>query len=243
MIINNSGGGAPLNFKVVGGTTEPANPKENTIWVNTDAEITGWVFSAEQPKSPAEGMIWFRTGTNFSTPFNALKKNNITVYPNSCKQYVGGAWVNNTTKIYQSGVWVEVLDDLYVLKRAVDTSDVTGVWIGNNHSVVMQADGTTKFSRATSGGEYGLFTEKFFDLTYYKTLEIEVITHTGYGSISYHQEVAIINSSNAVVATTGDLADFETKKLDVTGMVGNHRIIIYLGNGTTLTIGDMIFRR
>lgn len=43
------GGANPLNFKVVGGTTEPTNPKENTIWVNTDEKITSWHFGAEEP--------------------------------------------------------------------------------------------------------------------------------------------------------------------------------------------------
>lgn len=41
--------GAPLNFKIVGGTTEPTNPKENMIWVNTDQKITGWNFRATDP--------------------------------------------------------------------------------------------------------------------------------------------------------------------------------------------------
>lgn len=41
--------GAPLNFKVVGGTTEPTNPKENMIWVNTDQKITEWAFAVENP--------------------------------------------------------------------------------------------------------------------------------------------------------------------------------------------------
>ena len=35
-----SGGG--LNFKIVGGTTEPTNPKENTVWINTDVDIGEW---------------------------------------------------------------------------------------------------------------------------------------------------------------------------------------------------------
>lgn len=43
------GGGAGLNFKVVGGTTQPTNPKENTIWINTDAEITSWAFAPVDP--------------------------------------------------------------------------------------------------------------------------------------------------------------------------------------------------
>lgn len=43
--------GVELNFKVVGGTTEPTSSSENTIWVNTDVEITSWVFSATEPGS------------------------------------------------------------------------------------------------------------------------------------------------------------------------------------------------
>lgn len=42
-------GGLPLNFKVVGGTTQPANTKENTLWVNTNEKITTWVVSDQEP--------------------------------------------------------------------------------------------------------------------------------------------------------------------------------------------------
>lgn len=48
-ILHGSGGSNPLNFKVVGGTSAPSNPRENTIWLNTDTEITSWDFSATQP--------------------------------------------------------------------------------------------------------------------------------------------------------------------------------------------------
>ena len=43
------GGGTSLNFTVLGGTTRPTNPKENTIWVNTTVEFESWIFSADQP--------------------------------------------------------------------------------------------------------------------------------------------------------------------------------------------------
>ena len=46
---SSSSGQGALNFKVVGGTTEPVSPKENTIWVNTDTEITDWAFSNKNP--------------------------------------------------------------------------------------------------------------------------------------------------------------------------------------------------
>jgi len=102
----NAAGGAPLNFKVVGGTSAPASPKENTIWVNTDAQITSWVFRAAEPDSPAEGMVWFTTASSGPAEFNALKKNNITVCPVSAKQYAGGAWADKTAETYLGGNWV-----------------------------------------------------------------------------------------------------------------------------------------
>ena len=99
-----AGGGAALNFKVVGGTTEPASPKENTIWVNTDAEITSWIFSATEPENPSEGMVWISTGASSNIVFNALKKNSVMVYPFAASQYISGAWVSVGVKAYQNDV-------------------------------------------------------------------------------------------------------------------------------------------
>lgn len=48
------GSGAGLNFKVVGGTTQPANTIQNTIWVNTDTEIPSYTFSGDAPNSNSQ---------------------------------------------------------------------------------------------------------------------------------------------------------------------------------------------
>ena len=65
-----AGGGTSLNFKVVGGTTAPSNPKENTIWVDTDTAIHTWDFSATEPhrRSNNKNLIvypylWTQTGS------------------------------------------------------------------------------------------------------------------------------------------------------------------------------------
>lgn len=99
-------GGGGLNFKVVGGTVAPSNPKENMIWVNTANEITSWIFSGTQPTNPTEGMVWISTGTSSNVAFSATKKNGIIVYPISAKQYINGALVDKDAKIYQNGAWV-----------------------------------------------------------------------------------------------------------------------------------------
>ena len=74
MIFNMVAGGAALNFKIIGGTEQPENPMENTIWVDTDVDITGWEFSTTEPANPVPGMVWIYHSTTSSAKFNALKK-------------------------------------------------------------------------------------------------------------------------------------------------------------------------
>lgn len=101
------GGGTSLNFKVVGGTEQPENPGEHTIWVNTETDISGWVFSPEEPVEPAEGMVWINVGSDSPAPFNTLKKNGIYVYPISCVQYLSGTWENKIAYVHKEGTWVQ----------------------------------------------------------------------------------------------------------------------------------------
>lgn len=93
-----------LNFKVVGGTSQPSNPVANTIWVNTSTTISSWIFQSTQP-SGTSGRVWIKTASSSSAPFNALKSNSLYTYPIAAYQYSGSAWVTKTAKIYQSGSW------------------------------------------------------------------------------------------------------------------------------------------
>ena len=102
-----AGGVSALNFKIVGGAIQPGNPKENTLWVNTETEISGWVFSATEPKIPVEGTVWISTGTSSTVEFNALKKNGIQIYPISAKQYISGAWAIVDAYLYNGSEWVQ----------------------------------------------------------------------------------------------------------------------------------------
>ena len=175
-----SGGGVPLNFKVVGGTSAPSNPKENTIWINTDAEITSWVFSATQPETATEGMAWIYTGSVSPQGFNALKKNCIMIYPLATKQYVNGAWVEKVAKIYQNGVWADWWNgELYTAGN--EWISITGSWYGKpwavssgagaaSNATVEKNDTYIKMSlNATQKGGV-LLTTKKIDLTDFSTL-------------------------------------------------------------------------
>lgn len=175
------GGGASLNFKVFGGTSKPTNPKENTIWVNTDTDISGWVFSSEQPQKPVKGMVWFQTGTSAATAFNALKKNNITVYPTGCQQYVGGSWVIKTAKIYQNR-WIDWVTYLY--NNGDECVDITGGWTSKKWTMSPNAGTTSQtyniektdsYMKFTKTGQIGvaMHTEYMIDLTNVKTIHFK----------------------------------------------------------------------
>lgn len=158
MIFNTSGGGDPLNFKVVGGAVQPSDPKENTIWVNTGTAVTGWTFSATAPGSPTAGMVWFAVGAESAAAFNALKKNGITVYPLAAKQYINGAWVDRTAKAYQKGAWVAWWDGgLYVSGDTYST--ITGGWGVTSNGVNANYPNTGSAPTVTYGGSYVRITQ------------------------------------------------------------------------------------
>ncbi|MBO5953437.1 MAG: hypothetical protein J6Q53_04885 [Oscillospiraceae bacterium] len=119
-------GGALLNFNVVGGTTAPEYPRENMIWVNTPNKITRWLFSADEPQNLTEGMVWFKTGVTGSVGFNALKNNEIQIYPLFVKQYASDALAERTGKIYQNNAWRDFSLCLY--DSGDEFVDITGGW-------------------------------------------------------------------------------------------------------------------
>ena len=73
--LNNKAGGTSLNFEVVG-NPKPSNPKENTIWVNTDVDITEWRFARDNPYTMPQEI----TGFDISREGYYIAKTNEEVY-------------------------------------------------------------------------------------------------------------------------------------------------------------------
>ena len=217
--------GTSLNFKVVGGTSEPANPKENTIWVNTDAEITGWGFSASAPTNPAEGMIWFQTGTSSPAAFNALKKNGIAVYPNGCKQYVSGAWVAKTAKTYQNSTWQEWRVYLF---RQGDAAVSMGVK-GSSYSV---SNGIVSFKGNGTGWHCTWFSA-LVDLTNAETICVEGSFNESPGLAIWRDGTSIDSNSPAAQVTCSSSGAV----LDVSSFSGMY----YVGFKHTYTTEQKVY--
>ena len=383
----NAGGGAGggLNFKVVGGTSAPASPKENTIWVNTSTAITSWDFSATEPtkrsknknlilypyyettktdkgitftsnadgtitangtasaavafdviyswnntqsyplevgktytlsgcpvggsasgyrlqavfrstsnttdfvsdygsgltftadttkyrmgvrivlesgtkvsnlvfkpqlekgstatsfvKGDATGQVWISTGAFSSAPFNALKKNNITVYPLSAKQYVSGAWVDKTAKSYQNGSWVDWWNgELFINGNQYEA--FTGGWVradyykgndDNTNTGTLTVDDTIYLKTSTGTYCKSVRTSNKIDLTNWKTLKYVVTHSVGEASILVTSQVGDVDDVSVAI---GDFAVGENS-LDINGLTGKYYIGAYVRNGAEVTI-------
>lgn len=191
LITRRGGSGAGLNMKVVGGTTRPTSPSENTIWVNTGTAITDWIFSATQPAA-VSGRVWIQTGLISGATFNAVKKNNLQVYPLHAFQCVSNAWVARTTESYIGGKWVRWIQYLY--NHGDEYTDETGGWAayaygrGDLSIDEKQAPTVTKSDEYVTlelQGQYwdgsrnvrlsgGYFTKKPIEMTGLKTLKINI---------------------------------------------------------------------
>ena len=154
MIFNvTGGGGTGLNFKVVGGTVQPANPKENTVWVYTDTPVSDWAFSSAGCGNPREGTVLFVTGEESTAQFNALKKNTIRLCPASARQYRSGVWVDVEAFVFQNGDRVRISEGLaYDILNGTALTDYSGGWTGTGDAEVSTSPMTTGYVSVSTDG-------------------------------------------------------------------------------------------
>lgn len=223
-------GGGGLNFKVVGGSTQPADPSENTIWVNTDIPVSSYAFQTLAPDDPDEGMLWIITGTSSSISFNVLKKNSVVVYPISAKQYVGGEWRNASAYIYQAGKWIEFSKtfDGYLFNNGSVNEDITGGWVPR--------DSLAAVGEVLSGYEGNVpsqyagtcSTANKIDLTDYKTVKAN--RTGGNGTMALYLGESVNSGPYVISTTTGELS------LDVSDLVGEYHISLTSGPNSRYTV-------
>ena len=228
MIYVLSRGGASLNYKVVGSTTAPSSPQENTIWVDTSVAVTSYVFSAKAPTSPTEGMVWFPSGSTSKAPFNALKKNSLWVFPVACQQYVSNEWVYRTTKTWQDGKWIGW--EMYLYNTGNQCTDVTGGWIryGTGGTVTFNNDNI--YLATLEDYSFGAVdTTNAIDLTGFATLKVTAsATNRQYmlGQVSVYTKNAAGKETIAASASLDSSSTETVTSLDVSGLSGAYYVRI-----------------
>ena len=245
-----AGGTNPLNFKVIAYATEKelnaATAKENTICVITNHNITSWIFSASQPETPVEGMLWILTGPTNKVSFNALKKNGIYVYPMAAKQYISGNWETKTTKLFQAGGFSELWDGT-VYSLGNEYATITGGWVyyGSVSHKTSFAEGQGAYfnknaaSMSIGNGGYNtsyVGTVNEIDLTQYEKIEINVTDEgTTYGSTG---RVYIAKKSSPKSPVAQMDINVGLNKMDIITISGEYFVGVQMynaniGNGIT----------
>ena len=381
------GGGGALNFKVVGGTTQPTNPSQNTIWVDTDTPVNGYYFSAEKPPVKArnvitfpaantqktyngitavyngdgtftlngtltangdlrliepleldwtpglkytfsarhisgtvemadggantfaygifqndaakyvrgsigmtafpelytftatafeltdsnkhlvlylqcwrvgtvfdnyrfsvlleegetatepdgiadEGIVWIKTGTSSAAEFNALKKNGITVYPLSAKQYVDGAWVTKIAKSYLSGEWKDW--GTFLFANGDQFTELTGGWgINSSSGLTCTVGDTLSFNVTGSTARAGsVYTKNKIDVSNFRTLEVDVdissLTNKFYIGLSSTAGIKNTQALSGYVAqATSTTTGPQTISLNVESFNSSYYVVIF----------------
>lgn len=175
--------GVELNFDVVGGTTEPENPTENMIWVNTNVEITGWTLSPVLPSQTdgyKDGEIFIFVGTSSNVEFDVLKNNSIQIYPISVVQYISGSFISKAAYIFQADMWKHLWDGT-IYNEGNEHTEFTGGFMVDGIEPYTGVEKVPSMSKGTSSISFSISsngtptagrgrTINAINLTTYKTL-------------------------------------------------------------------------
>ena len=114
-----NGGGGYTGPKVIGSPTQPSNPKDNTVWVQTSTPISSWEMSSVAAPgwdtAPA-GFVYFTMDTSDWTVPNLVKftkgsVGNVFLKATRCWQNLGvpGAtqWKSMNAYVYHNNTWVQ----------------------------------------------------------------------------------------------------------------------------------------
>ena len=213
-------GGAGLNFKIVGAATQPASPKENTIWINTSTSIKNWQFAVSQPTKRADGTalqngdLWIKTGIDTNVEFNAVKKNAIKLKLVDSYQWNGSAWIAKTAKIYINSKWTDLSFVMY--EKGVfavnysQSGNLGGITIGTD-SIRFYNTGypvDNNYQYINLGGE--------IDWSQYSTVKVTLKSYTYSGSKPCY--IAIGSSKTARDLASKSMGNSSVQTLDVSNV-------------------------
>ncbi len=245
-LYGNGGGGGGLNFKVTAYRDEQtllaATPPNNTIGVVTTVKIGRYAFRPTRPTDPVEGLVWFCTGLTSPVAFNALKKNELYIYPQTCQQYISGAWVDVVAKSRLNGVWVDWWDgELYVAGNEYE--GVTGGWVAipKGYDSSNNTTGTPEMIRSENSmtfkmsGPNGAIvcTKNKVNVTDYSTLVFDGVFSGTNGQASLCNirvwgDIGSYSSGNSVASKSITVDSNGTVTLDIADLSGEYYIGIAL---------------
>lgn len=175
------------NFKIVGGTTQPTSPKENTIWINTSTAIGEWQICATEPITRANGTalqngdVWIQTTTSVAVSFNALKQNAIVINIAKMSQYISGTWSVCSGSLYKDTKWTTIDGVVTVLDTSTAyLASSWGVTVATNWNECGGSASASGGVNVWASNSHTRITEQTQrDFSKYSKIEIYVSSRTG----------------------------------------------------------------
>lgn len=221
-------GGMPIDITIVGGTAQPGNPEDHTVWINTSVPITSYVISYNEPTAYDQGMIWIEIQSDSDNIINV--SDDVDLGIGIVRQYVNGGWKFMAGKVYQNSTWTPI--QTWVYYCGVYNTTLGGTWTRNNTSgTLLDEDGFIEKVNGSSNYSSG----KAIDLTNISSVifDLEVLRagtyNFGYISVSAKSgsySNTWTNAPSTARTKLGSAAVRQKYTLNVSDLTGNYYITI-----------------
>ncbi len=202
-----------LKLKVVGGESEPENPTNSLIWVNTDTALGDIYIQTLEPSNPSDGDIFVKTFDLYSNAIQISNKPIVVVWIYGIWQRVDDTWVLKNYNCFYDDDWqgsdTLLLSGSYLLK---------GSWTDYDGTTISQtSDGIT--TGITGSGISKTYILTGIDMSAYNYVDVTYTRWIGYSG-NYRKTTIEIGSVSKTI-TANETA---TTTFDISGLTGENAI-------------------
>ena len=245
---NATGGKDRLRYRVYGGTTPPASPREYDFYIKTTTPITAFELNSWTNAQPTwfvgNGHVYIVSEVWNTDSINLVKDGNgisLPFLPKWCWQQINGQWYQMEAYFYRGG-WVKFSDykdtppwSGTLFYNGDQYTDITGGWTG--------ADSYSPNLRATLySGTITISTASAVDLSGFSTLKFMGSGNGANSGGTYSAKCKIFNESGVEVASL-DFQNNNTYAMSVAALSGKHyvRFVAAGSRGNNLNISKVWF--
>lgn len=226
--VSNSAG--DINLKIIGGATQPTDATENTIWINTDINVTKWTVAPYTPQymdyTPEHGDVWVCTVPTGQIKMDIQQDNDLIFFPFTAYLYNTNTWERVTGKIYQNNAWA----DLTGVVAIYENGTVNKQLIGDFTSTVTITYNSDNFYIGTTGNVYSLHA---IDVTPYSKLKIIAKNENGDAwQFGLNTSQSVGSNYATFPASTGG---FVEQVYDISNFTGNYYFVSKIRSKNTIT--------
>ena len=243
---NATGGKDRLRYRVYGGTTPPASPREYDFYIKTTTPITAFELNSWTNAQPTwfvgNGHVYIVSEVWNTDSINLVKDGNgisLPFLPKWCWQQINGQWYQMEAYFYRGG-WVKFSDykdtppwSGTLFYNGDQYTDITGGWTG--------ADSYSPNLRATLySGTITVSTASAVDLSGFSTLKFMGSGNGANSGGTYSAKCKIVNESGVEVASV-DFQSNGTYAVSVAALSGKHyvRFVATGSRGNNLDISKV----